>query len=75
MDNLPFNHSRWLTRAFASLAIDQSRDALHWIRQVLALVCGLLWGSIPLVEGIWIVLLVLDENCSYCDWDTSLVRT
>ncbi|XP_010033119.1 respirasome Complex Assembly Factor 1 [Eucalyptus grandis] len=40
----------------ASWDKDQLGDVLHWIRQVVALVCGLLWGAIPLVGGIWIVL-------------------
>ncbi|KAJ6691782.1 PROTEIN C20ORF24 RAB5-INTERACTING PROTEIN [Salix purpurea] len=40
----------------ASWDKDQLGDALHWIRQVVALVCGLLWGTIPLVGGIWIGL-------------------
>lgn len=35
---------------------DQLGDVLHWIRQVVGLICGLLWGSIPLVGGIWIIL-------------------
>ncbi|KAJ8452593.1 hypothetical protein Cgig2_004929 [Carnegiea gigantea] len=35
---------------------DQLGDVLHWIRQALALVCGLIWGAIPLVGGIWLIL-------------------
>lgn len=38
---------------------DQLGDVLHWIRQIVALVCGLIWGSIPLVGGIWIVVFLL----------------
>ncbi|CAI9778758.1 unnamed protein product [Fraxinus pennsylvanica] len=38
---------------------DQLGDVLHWIRQALALVCGLLWGAIPLVGGIWFLLFLL----------------
>ncbi|CAI9297961.1 unnamed protein product [Lactuca saligna] len=38
---------------------DQLGDALHWIRQIVALVCGLIWGSVPLVGGIWIVVFLL----------------
>ncbi|KAL9994979.1 putative rab5-interacting protein [Helianthus debilis subsp. tardiflorus] len=34
---------------------DQLGDVLHWIRQIVALVCGLLWGAFPLVGGIWVV--------------------
>ncbi|KAE9461100.1 hypothetical protein C3L33_06990, partial [Rhododendron williamsianum] len=32
------------------------RRCIALIRQVVALVCGLLWGAIPLVGGIWIVV-------------------
>ncbi|KAB5520330.1 hypothetical protein DKX38_024649 [Salix brachista] len=39
--------------------LDQLGDVLHWIRQFVALVCGLLWGAIPLVGGIWIGLFLL----------------
>ncbi|GJT87976.1 Rab5-interacting protein [Tanacetum coccineum] len=38
---------------------DQLGDVLHWIRQIVALVCGLLWGAVPLVGGIWIVAFLL----------------
>lgn len=38
------------------LAQDQLGDVLHWIRQVVALVCGLLWGTIPVVGGVWFVV-------------------
>ncbi|KAK3137733.1 hypothetical protein QOZ80_5BG0456480 [Eleusine coracana subsp. coracana] len=40
----------------ASLDKDQLLDALHWIRQALGLLCGLLWGAVPLVGAVWIVL-------------------
>ncbi|KAJ7947635.1 Rab5-interacting family protein [Quillaja saponaria] len=40
----------------ASWDKDQLGDVLHWIRQVVGLVCGLLWGSIPVVGGIWFIL-------------------
>lgn len=40
------------------LGQDQLGDVLHWIRQVVALVCGLLWGAIPVVGGLWIVMWV-----------------
>ncbi|XP_061359397.1 uncharacterized protein LOC133303495 [Gastrolobium bilobum] len=40
----------------ASWDKDQLGDVLHWIRQVLGLVCGLLWGTLPLVGGIWFIL-------------------
>ncbi|MQM00079.1 hypothetical protein Taro_032811 [Colocasia esculenta] len=35
---------------------DQLGDVLHWIRQVLGVFCGLVWGSVPLVGAIWIVV-------------------
>ncbi|XP_050367972.1 uncharacterized protein LOC126786249 [Argentina anserina] len=40
----------------ASWDKDQLGDVLHWIRQGMALMCGLLWGAVPLVGGIWFVL-------------------
>ncbi|XP_062208220.1 uncharacterized protein LOC133909696 [Phragmites australis] len=40
----------------ASWDKDQLLDAVHWIRQVLGLVCGLLWGAVPLVGAVWIAL-------------------
>ncbi|XP_011042715.1 PREDICTED: uncharacterized protein C20orf24 homolog [Populus euphratica] len=43
----------------ASWDKDQLGDVLHWIRQVVALACGMLWGTIPLVGGIWIGLFLL----------------
>nr|XP_043635320.1 respirasome Complex Assembly Factor 1 [Erigeron canadensis] len=43
----------------ASWDKDQLGDVLHWIRQIVALICGLLWGAIPLVGGIWLVAFLL----------------
>ncbi|KAL1558039.1 respirasome Complex Assembly Factor 1 [Salvia divinorum] len=40
----------------ASWDKDQLGDVLHWTRQVLGLFCGLIWGAIPLVGGIWFLL-------------------
>lgn len=37
---------------------DQLLDAVHWIRQAVGLVCGLLWGAVPLVGAVWIALSV-----------------
>ncbi|KAF9675356.1 hypothetical protein SADUNF_Sadunf09G0023700 [Salix dunnii] len=54
----PFKFAKLLDPE-ASWDKDQLGDALHWIRQVVALVCGLLWGTIPLVGGIWIGLFLL----------------
>ncbi|KAF8048739.1 hypothetical protein N665_2420s0001 [Sinapis alba] len=42
----------------ASWDKDQLGDVLHWIRQVVGLLCGLVWGSIPLVGVIWLLLLM-----------------
>ncbi|XP_073037640.1 uncharacterized protein [Primulina eburnea] len=42
----------------ASWDKDQLADVLHWIRQALALIFGLLCGAIPLVGGIWFLLFV-----------------
>ncbi|KAL5660345.1 hypothetical protein ACJX0J_027470, partial [Zea mays] len=35
---------------------DQLLDAVHWIRQAVGLICGLLWGAVPLVGAVWIAL-------------------
>ncbi|KAM2985811.1 hypothetical protein FF2_006163 [Malus domestica] len=43
----------------ASWDKDQLGDVLHWIRQAMALACGLLWGAIPLVGGIWFVIFLV----------------
>lgn len=40
----------------ASWDKDQLGDVLHWMRQAIALLCGLIWGAIPLVGGIWLIL-------------------
>ncbi|KAK4254946.1 hypothetical protein QN277_008016 [Acacia crassicarpa] len=43
----------------ASWDKDQLGDVLHWIRQALGLVFGLLWGALPLVGGIWFILFLV----------------
>ncbi|KAA3458559.1 Rab5-interacting [Gossypium australe] len=45
----------------ASWDKDQLGDVLHWIRQVVALFYGLLWGAIPVVGGIWIFITVTTQ--------------
>lgn len=51
----------------ASWDKDQLGDVLHWTRQLMALVCGLIWGAIPLVGGIWFMLfLALSTGIIYC---------
>eukprot|EP00270_Netrium_digitus_P009073 TRINITY_DN2753_c0_g1_i3.p1 TRINITY_DN2753_c0_g1~~TRINITY_DN2753_c0_g1_i3.p1 ORF type:complete len:129 (-),score=20.65 TRINITY_DN2753_c0_g1_i3:338-724(-) len=32
---------------------DELGDVLHWMRQIEALICGLIWGLIPLTGGLW----------------------
>lgn len=50
----------------ASWDKDQLGDVLHWIRQAVAVVLGLLWGTIPLVGGIWfIIFLVISTSIVY----------
>ncbi|CAL5388840.1 unnamed protein product [Camellia sinensis] len=61
----PFKFAKLLDPE-ASWDKDQLGDVLHWIRQVVALVCGLLWGTIPLVGGIWIIVfLVISSGIIY----------
>ncbi|XP_031487129.1 uncharacterized protein LOC116255447 [Nymphaea colorata] len=54
----PFKFAKLLDPE-ASWDKDQLGDALHWIRQIVAIICGLLWGAIPVVGAIWIVLFLL----------------
>ncbi|KAK8925803.1 hypothetical protein KSP39_PZI019027 [Platanthera zijinensis] len=62
---LPFKFAKLLDPD-ASWDKDQLGDALHWIRQVVGLVCGLIWGAIPLVGALWIlVFLVLSSGIIY----------
>lgn len=42
----------------AWLLQDQLLDAVHWIRQAVGLICGLLWGAVPVVGAVWIALSV-----------------
>ncbi|CAK9314520.1 unnamed protein product [Citrullus colocynthis] len=50
----------------ASWDKDQLGDVLHWIRQAVAVVLGLLWGSIPLVGGIWfLIFLAISTSVVY----------
>eukprot|EP00252_Welwitschia_mirabilis_P024124 TRINITY_DN7036_c0_g1_i2.p1 TRINITY_DN7036_c0_g1~~TRINITY_DN7036_c0_g1_i2.p1 ORF type:complete len:122 (-),score=17.55 TRINITY_DN7036_c0_g1_i2:286-651(-) len=57
-DTTPFSFSK-LMDPNAEWDKDQLGDVLHWIRQAVGLICGLLWGAIPLVGAIWIVLFLL----------------
>ena len=31
---------------------DELLDVVHWLRQIVAIVCGIIWGLIPL-KGFW----------------------
>ncbi|XP_035541208.1 respirasome Complex Assembly Factor 1-like isoform X1 [Juglans regia] len=57
----PFKFAKLLDPE-ASWDKDQLGDVLHWIRQVVALICGLLWGAVPLVGGIWLVMIQLRHS-------------
>ncbi|XP_010910049.1 uncharacterized protein [Elaeis guineensis] len=62
---LPFKFAKLLDPE-ASWDKDQLGDVLHWIRQVLGLLCGLLWGAVPLIGAKWIlVFLVLSSGIIY----------
>lgn len=62
---LPFKFAKLLDPD-ASWDKDQLCDVLHWMRQALGLAFGLLWGAIPLVGAIWIVVfLVLSSGIVY----------
>ncbi|CAN6442702.1 unnamed protein product [Victoria cruziana] len=54
----PFKFAKLLDPE-ASWDKDQLGDALHWIRQIVALICGLLWGAVPMVGAIWIIIFLL----------------
>ncbi|XP_062180497.1 uncharacterized protein LOC133884912 [Phragmites australis] len=54
---LPSKLARYLDPE-ASWDKDQLLDAVHWIRQAVGLLCGLLWGAVPLVGAVWIALFV-----------------
>ncbi|KAI0509820.1 hypothetical protein KFK09_010417 [Dendrobium nobile] len=55
---LPFKFAKLLDPE-ASWDKDQLGDVLHWIRQVAGLMCGLIWGAIPLVGAVWILVFLL----------------
>ncbi|EFJ10222.1 hypothetical protein SELMODRAFT_182295 [Selaginella moellendorffii] len=38
---------------------DQLGDVLHWLRQALGLLCGIVWGLIPLVGSVWLLVFML----------------
>lgn len=45
-------------RAPLPLAVvqDEFGDVIYWMRQILGLACGVTWGILPLVGGIWLLL-------------------
>ncbi|KAH9619802.1 hypothetical protein KSS87_012887 [Heliosperma pusillum] len=52
--SVPFKLNK-LFDSDASWDKDQLGDVLHWMRQLVALVCGLIWGAIPLGGGFWLI--------------------
>ncbi|KAK6935834.1 ER membrane protein complex subunit 6-like [Dillenia turbinata] len=40
----------------ASWDKDELGDVLHWIRQIMGIIFGVLWGAIPVVGGLWILM-------------------
>ncbi|KAL4558231.1 hypothetical protein LXL04_036429 [Taraxacum kok-saghyz] len=61
----PFKFAKLLDPE-ASWDKDQLGDVLHWIRQIVAVICGLLCGAVPLVGGIWIIVfLVISSGIIY----------
>ncbi|KAI3865943.1 hypothetical protein MKX03_036802 [Papaver bracteatum] len=68
----PFNFGK-LFDPEASWDKDQLGDVLHWIRQVVGLICGLLWGVVPVVGAIWIVVfLVISSGIVYAYYSVIL---
>lgn len=47
---------RKLRKADSSWDRDQLGDVLHWIRQAIAVVCGIMWGVVPVSGVLWIAL-------------------
>ncbi|KAG0571625.1 hypothetical protein KC19_VG028400 [Ceratodon purpureus] len=47
-----------LARKDATWDRDQIGDVLHWLRQVIGLICGIVWGLFPLTGFGWIVVFV-----------------
>lgn len=41
---------------------DEVLDVLHWMRQILGLSLGIVWGAIPLVGGLWLLLFVVGTS-------------
>lgn len=52
-----YNVSRLLDRE-RDWERDEVLDVLHWMRQIFALVLGTVWGAVPLVGGLWLLLFV-----------------
>ncbi|CAM6072686.1 unnamed protein product [Sphagnum tenellum] len=38
---------------------DKLGDVLHWLRQATALLCGVVWGVIPLTGAIWLLFFLV----------------
>ncbi|WJX74442.1 hypothetical protein P8452_58094 [Trifolium repens] len=61
----PFKFAKLLDPE-ASWDKDQLGDVLHWFRQGMGLVFGLLWGTFPVVGAFWFILfLVMSTGIIY----------
>lgn len=49
-------------------------DVLHWIRQAIGLICGVVWGCIPLEGSFWIVLFVVLSSCIVYGYYTLVLK-
>jgi hypothetical protein len=57
-DVTPFSVSKLLSPD-ADWDRDQLGDVLHWLRQVIGLICGITWGAIPLTGSVWLLVFVV----------------
>ncbi|CAM6103816.1 unnamed protein product [Calypogeia fissa] len=57
-DVTPFSVSKLLSPD-ADWDRDQLGDVLHWLRQAIGLICGTIWGAVPLTGSLWLLVFVL----------------
>ncbi|CAM6119150.1 unnamed protein product [Calypogeia fissa] len=57
-DVTPFSVSKLLSPD-ADWDRDQLGDVLHWLRQAIGLICGIIWGAFPLTGSLWLLVFVL----------------
>ncbi|XP_042393080.1 respirasome Complex Assembly Factor 1-like [Zingiber officinale] len=66
-DHTPSSKLLKLLDPEASWDKDNLGDTLHWIRQGLGILSGLLCGAVPLIGAFWIVgFLVISTSIVYC---------